>query len=103
MFAIDYLDGLTADSIAHHLNSIFAEPLFAPLTTSDKAAEHQAGSSKREGVCSMANEPQDKSFFNNAEYYIIKVVLIITTAIVGVAFLIFALIHVWKFLHAAMS
>lgn len=43
-----------------------------------------------------------KISFDNAEYYIIKVVLIITTAIVGIAFLIFALIHVWKFLHAAM-
>ena len=43
-----------------------------------------------------------KSFLNNAEYYIIKFVLIVTTAIVGIAFLIFAIIHAWKFLHAAM-
>jgi hypothetical protein len=51
----------------------------------------------------MANETQNKSLIDSAEYYIIKVVLIITTAIVGIAFLIFAIIHVWKFLHAAMQ
>jgi len=40
--------------------------------------------------------------FSTAEYYVIKSVLIITTVIVGIAFLVFAIIHVWKFLHAAM-
>jgi hypothetical protein len=43
-----------------------------------------------------------KPIFDSAEYYIIKVVLILTTVIVGLAFLIFAVIHAWKFLEAAM-
>ena len=47
-------------------------------------------------------DKQIKPSFDNAEYYIIKVVLIVTTAIVGIAFLIFAVIHVYKFLIAAM-
>ena len=51
----------------------------------------------------MASKQQNMSLLDSAEYYIIKVVLIITTAIVGIGFLLFAVIHVWKFLHAAMS
>lgn len=43
------------------------------------------------------------SRLTTAEYYIIKVVLVLTTAIVGLGFLVFAVIHVWKFLHAAMN
>jgi hypothetical protein len=43
------------------------------------------------------------SFLEDAEYYIIKTVLIITTAIVGGAFIVFALIHAWKFLRAAIG
>jgi len=46
------------------------------------------------------NNNQDK--LSKAEYYIIKAVAIITTAIVGLAFLAFAVIHAWKFLKAAM-
>jgi hypothetical protein len=42
-------------------------------------------------------------FWHKAEYYIIKVVLILTTVIVGLAFLSFAAIHAWKFLEAAMK
>ena len=49
----------------------------------------------------MANNNPNKPSLDNAEYYIIKAVLILTTAIVGLAFLIFAIIHAWKFLHAA--
>lgn len=44
-----------------------------------------------------------KVFFDNAEYYIIKIVLITTTAIVGIAFLFFAIIHVWKFIQALLA
>lgn len=40
---------------------------------------------------------------DKAEYYIIKAVAIVTTAIVGLAFLAFAVIHAWKFLEAAMK
>ena len=39
---------------------------------------------------------------HNIEYYIIKAVLIITTGIVGLAFIIFTIIHALKFLAAAM-
>jgi hypothetical protein len=48
-------------------------------------------------------EVQFKVIFDNAEYFIIKGVLIATTAIVGLAFLAFAVIHAWKFLRAAMK
>jgi hypothetical protein len=50
----------------------------------------------------MATEGYNKSLIDNVEYYIIKIVLIITTAIVGIAFLVFAGIHVWKFIRALL-
>jgi hypothetical protein len=46
--------------------------------------------------------PKGHSFFEKAEFYIIKIVLIATTAVVGIAFFIFAIIHAYKFLIAAM-
>jgi multisubunit Na+/H+ antiporter MnhC subunit len=41
--------------------------------------------------------------FSTAEYYVIKLVLILTTVIVGIAFLAFAVIHAWRFLEAALK
>lgn len=51
----------------------------------------------------MASKLSYKTFFDHAEYYIIKTVLIITTAIVGIAFLVFAIIHVWRFIESLLK